>query len=264
MYTILAIEAEPLVVQQIRDTLTEADNFAVNIAQEAATGIELAHSLAPSLILCNMQLSDPDSYAVLRRLRRDPETAHIPFIFLTHHITWEAIRHGMDLGADDCLIKPFLPETLVAAVEARLQRYSAITANAERGLDRAKRRLMQMVTHELRTPLVPISMAVEIVSRQLGHLEPAQLEELLETIGTSSRRLSRLIEQMVFVTQLEAGVLRKEDIQKNGFILPLGDILLVAIDLARRFAYRHPDVSVHLGDFCNSPRCDTRSHQRVR
>src|SRR5262249_13003318 len=154
---------------------------------------------------CDTALSEPDGYAVLRRLRRDTETAHVPLIFMSDNITWTAIRQGMDMGADDHIIKPFEPEMLIAAVEARLRRHAEISDFAERGLDRPKQRLMQMVTHELRTPLVPISMAVEIVSRQMGQLDQAQLEELLTTISVGSRRLSRLIEQMVFVTQLEAG-----------------------------------------------------------
>ena len=59
---------------------------------------------------------------MLETLRHEPLTAHVPFVFLTGWNERDDIRMGMNLGADDYLVKPLVPDELTAAVRARLQR----------------------------------------------------------------------------------------------------------------------------------------------
>ena len=158
------------------------------------------------------------------------------------------MRHGMELGADDYLTKPFTLSELRSAIDSRLDRVQSIVAASTKDLHQAKRALIQLVSHELRTPLVSINAVTDIVSRQIGQLTPGQLQELLETLERGTQRLSRLVEQIVLIVQIETGALSQELMREQGLPMRTSELLIAAIDLARRFAYRQPDVSIRLDE----------------
>ncbi len=109
----------------MRENLTlmlEMEGFAVLSAEHGRRGIELARNHTPDLILCDVMMPDVDGYAVLQALRAHPDTATIPFIFLTAKGEKVDQRVGMNLGADDYLVKPVAKEDVLAAIAARLQR----------------------------------------------------------------------------------------------------------------------------------------------
>ena len=110
---------------QMRENLIlmlEMEGFAVLWAEQGLRGLELARSEAPDLILCDVMMPGLDGYGVLQALRAEPATATIPFIFLTAKGEKLDQRVGMNLGADDYLVKPVGKEDLLAAISARLQR----------------------------------------------------------------------------------------------------------------------------------------------
>ncbi|MEQ8809807.1 MAG: cyclic nucleotide-binding domain-containing protein, partial [Imperialibacter sp.] len=74
------------------------------------------------LIFCDIMLPELDGYGVLRVLGKLPETAGIPFIFLTAKSEKEDFRKGMSMGADDYLTKPFDDVELLDIIELRLRK----------------------------------------------------------------------------------------------------------------------------------------------
>lgn len=125
MKTILIIEDE-VETRNVFLRCLEFENFQAYGAKNGAEGIELANQKSPDLIVCDILMPDMDGYSVLESLRRSPETAIIPFIFLTAKVTMKDLRHGMQLGADDYLTKPCTVEQFLAAIAARLKRYEAV------------------------------------------------------------------------------------------------------------------------------------------
>ncbi|MEH1781784.1 MAG: EAL domain-containing protein [Nostoc sp.] len=119
MCKILVIEDEVSLREEILDILG-AEGFEVVEAEDGQTGICLAQSQHPQLILCDVMMSGADGYEVLSTLRQSLDTALVPFIFLSAKSTRENIRQGMNLGADDYLTKPFSVDELLAAIAARL------------------------------------------------------------------------------------------------------------------------------------------------
>lgn len=67
-----------------------------------------------------------DGYGVIDELRKNPDTAAIPFIFLTAKAEKADRVKGMELGADNYLGKPFTRDELMAAIAARLEKHGAI------------------------------------------------------------------------------------------------------------------------------------------
>lgn len=247
MTSILVIEDEDPIRSNIVEML-ELESFDILEAADGKQGVALATEHQPDLILCDITMPGLDGYDVLVRLRENPPTAMIPFIFLTARSDRAFMRHGMELGADDYLTKPFTLTELRTAIRSRLARYAHVKAESEQQMEQARQLLVQLVSHELRTPLVAINTATEIISRQIGHISDDQLRDLVETISRGGKRLGRLVEQMILLTQIESGMLSRDYIREYGVVARLSDLMIGALDLARSFAYRQPDVTVRIDE----------------
>ncbi|MCL4237996.1 MAG: response regulator [Anaerolineae bacterium] len=243
MTKILVIEDEETVRENILEILSY-EGFEIAGASNGRDGVAVAREFLPDVIVCDIAMPEMDGYSVLVEVRQIPEIAAAPFIFLTARTDRAFMRHGMELGADDYLTKPFSAAELLAAIMARIERRDLTARNISGEVEEAKRQLVQMVAHELRTPLVSIEMSLDIISRQVGQLPPNQMQELLDYIGRGSNRLHHVVDQMVFITQLEAGLLTPAGLREHGLAAPLSELLIAAVNQARRFATRSSDVSV--------------------
>jgi CheY-like chemotaxis protein len=103
-------------------TILEMEGYTVVRAADGREGLSVARSERPDLILCDVMMPGMDGHEVLRALRADPATLHIPFVFLTAKGDKRDQRTGMNLGADDYLTKPVTVSDLLNAVVARMAR----------------------------------------------------------------------------------------------------------------------------------------------
>lgn len=177
--------------------------FQVIEAENGAVGIELARKELPDLILCDVNMEKVDGYLTLSSLRGEPGTASIPFILMTGLADQAGMRHGMELGADDYLPKPFTIEALYAAVDARLKKVNVVRQEAEKKLADLRENLSMMLPHELRTPLNGILAYGEMLVADAETLPPAEIAEMGQVIYDSGKRLERLIENFLIYAQLE-------------------------------------------------------------
>ncbi len=90
----------------------EARGFEVSTARDGGEAIALA-AQAPDAIVLDAMMPVMDGHEVLRRLRSEPSTARIPVIMLTARRGEKDIIGALELGANDYLVKPFIPEELV-------------------------------------------------------------------------------------------------------------------------------------------------------
>lgn len=121
MKKILLIEDNTEVRENTSEIISLA-NYNVLTAENGKVGVELAQKEKPDLIICDIMMPELDGYGVLHILSKKPETAGIPFIFLTAKTEKNDVRKGMNLGADDYLTKPFDDTELLNAIEVRLKR----------------------------------------------------------------------------------------------------------------------------------------------
>lgn len=122
---ILVIEDEPTLRILISDLL-EAESYEPVCAEDGMMGLELARSIQPDLILCDVMLPGMDGYSILDALQKDVTTASVPFIFLTALSDRLDVRRGMALGADDYITKPFDRRDLVTTIRTRLKKYESL------------------------------------------------------------------------------------------------------------------------------------------
>ncbi len=121
MKTILIIEDEARTRENLA-VILEMEGYRVLSAENGRKGVEAAIAGNPDLILCDVTMPEMDGHAVLRRLRAEPAHASTPFVFLTARGERRDVRSGMDLGADDYLVKPAGASELLACIDARFRR----------------------------------------------------------------------------------------------------------------------------------------------
>lgn len=126
--TILVIEDEFSIRQYIVETL-KLNQFQTIDAEDGSSGLVLARLYRPDLILCDVQMPRMDGYDVLVEIRQDPDLATIPFIFLMARASHDEVRHGMNLGANDYLVKPCRSRDLIAAIESTIRKHEMMNQN---------------------------------------------------------------------------------------------------------------------------------------
>ena len=125
MARILMIDDEPLNHQLVAHAL-EPLQCAVHSADNGKSGITLAHSLKPDLIITDVMMPDIDGYEVTRTLRRDPQFATTPILVLTAQGGLQDKLKSFEAGADDHLTKPFEAAELLARVTVLLKRAAPV------------------------------------------------------------------------------------------------------------------------------------------
>jgi CheY-like chemotaxis protein len=121
MNTVLVIEDNQEMVENI-EAILRLGKYNVLTAANGRVGVEVAQHHHPDLVLCDIMMPELDGYGVLHLLSKDPDTANIPFIFLTAKADKTDFRAGMNLGADDYVTKPFDGFDLLKVVEMRLKK----------------------------------------------------------------------------------------------------------------------------------------------
>ncbi len=129
MKKLLVIEDEDDLRTSIK-SLLESSNYEVITAPDGLEGVRIAKEVIPDLIICDIMMPKLNGYKVIETLRKEKKLASVPFIFLTARDEISDIRSGMELGADDYLIKPFHAPQLLKAIETRLTRFETIHPRA--------------------------------------------------------------------------------------------------------------------------------------
>ena len=143
MRTILVVEDEPKIAILVRDYLEQA-GFAVLTVGDGAGALVLTRTRRPDALVLDLGLPGMDGLDVIRSLRRDSD---IPIVILSARGDESDRIAGLELGADDYVVKPFSPKEVVARVRAVLRRADARSSPEERitagglEIDTARRRV---------------------------------------------------------------------------------------------------------------------------
>src|ERR1051325_6752989 len=249
MKKILVIDDEEWLREMVQLALSQK-GYDVIEAGNGALGIEAARENFPDLILCYVTMEKMDGYRTLSALRNEATTASIPFILMTGLADNAGMRHGMELGADDYLPKPFTIDALYAAVEARLKKVQAVRQEAEKKLADLRDNISLMLPHELRTPLNGILAYGEILAADAANLPPNEVAEMGHVIRDSGKRLERLIENFLIYAQIEllgTDPSKINALRKKQTAAPAKLVEQHARDQAH-FAHRPDDLALEVAD----------------
>ncbi|MEB3337860.1 MAG: response regulator [Leptolyngbyaceae bacterium] len=160
--------------EDVRDSIVsilEAEHYQTFSADNGELGVRLAQEQSPDLIICDIMMPVLDGYGVLHTLHQDLQTAAIPFIFLTAKASQADLRQGMNLGADDYLVKPFSHSELLGAIATRLakqevlekqsqQKLAELTSSAQR--EELLNRLTRLIRNSLEFKIILSTTLTEI------------------------------------------------------------------------------------------------------
>ncbi|HEV2855094.1 MAG TPA: ATP-binding protein [Thermoanaerobaculia bacterium] len=176
-----------------------ARRYRVDLAADGAAGLEAACRTRPDLIVSDVMMPRMDGFELCRRLKSDPAFAATPILLLTARAGTEAVAEGLDVGADDYVVKPFALRELEARIAAHLR-----AREIERQLHERESRLAAIgqmtssVVHDLRNPLTLVKGYADLAhALALRGGDAATIARDLETVRTESDRLRRMIEEIL-------------------------------------------------------------------
>ncbi|WP_193200519.1 response regulator [Nostoc sp. MG11] len=189
--TILIIEDDPIIRNLLLETI-EASGFNVISAPNGLLGIEKAKKYLPDLIICDILMPDLDGYTVLTKLRQDPLSAIIPFIFLTCSNHQLAIRKGMELGANDYLTKPCELQDLFAAINVRLEKQAILKQWYTNNPSQVSQTSASLINSESIYPsIIQLKEVFDFI--EANYHQGISLSDVALAVGYSSAYLSSLI-----------------------------------------------------------------------
>ncbi|MBI3547786.1 MAG: response regulator transcription factor [Elusimicrobia bacterium] len=119
--TIIAVDDDKVISNLITKVLTD-EGYNVSVADTAFKARGLLERLTPTLVILDRRLPDADGLELCQEIRKKPQLAGVPVLFLTAKGTTADKVVGLKMGGDDYLTKPFSPEELVVRIEVLLRR----------------------------------------------------------------------------------------------------------------------------------------------
>lgn len=186
-------KANILIVDDVEVNRTILENIIVSmdlqpiLAENGAQALELVRQCRPQLILLDVSMPQMDGYELCRILKETPEYRDIPIIFISAYDEPKNITTGFDLGCEDYIIKPFIPEVVRARVGTHLKLSNTVQQLAE-----TNRRLQVSVNEQLaqmEEEKKRVLHALVRVARQNVHYEEAYMERLCYNCKIFSRAL---------------------------------------------------------------------------
>lgn len=177
---ILVVDDEETTVQLIA-ILLERRGYEVIKSYRADEGLRKAYSSQPDLVLLDIMMPDMDGWEVCKRLR---EMSDVPIIFLTARGEVRDVVRGLEMGADDYIIKPYDNDELVARVRAHLRRSPRPSMSEELVFNNGSFRI-NFMNREVR------------VRNEIKHLTPKEFNLL----GVLARNAGRVVTRTELVTE---------------------------------------------------------------
>lgn len=196
---ILLIDDKPESSIELQEKL-EQEGFDVNATFSGPAGIKKALTEAPDLILCDVTLPETNGFEVMNILKDNPDTATIPFIFLSGKSSELEVREGMRLGADDFLTQPFQTSELINTINVRLNKKDLY----ESKINSLRKSISYSLPHELQTPLAAIMGFSDYLIEDYQTIDRGDILDIAKTIKESAGRLNDLAQNILTLVKLDS------------------------------------------------------------
>lgn len=198
---ILVIEDELDILDSI-SILLKNEGYDFFGAENGENGLELAESVNPDLILCDISMPGISGYGVLKGVRSNPELAHTPFIFLTARTSKKERREGMALGADDYITKPCSNDYILEAIETTLKKHGELRNNYKKKIEDFQADIASTLPKELRNPISSIIGFAKMIESNCEELSNDDIRMMSNNIFDQSSRLLHLISNYTYYIKL--------------------------------------------------------------
>jgi len=178
---ILVVDDQPANLRAVSALLTR-QGYEVMTAGHGEDAIAQAAATLPDLLLLDMMMPGMDGFELLGQLRQRAEWQRLPAIFLTAAQDRELLLRAFDAGAVDYVTKPFMPEELLARVNAHIG--LKLTRDRLERVARERQELVNLVAHDLKNPLSSVLFASDVLRNDA--CKPERVPRYLEMIHESA------------------------------------------------------------------------------
>lgn len=198
-----------LLVEDEKDTrfilekLLSKNDFIVETATNGQEALEKLKSFSPKVILADWTMPVMDGLRLCSTLKNDPKYKTIYFIILTARTSLNDRVKGLDIGADDFLVKPIENQELIARIRSGIRIFDL---QNELKLVEHSKALVEMactIGHNLNNPLSSLSLAIENLKAELDEKSIANHEDDLKIIQLSIEKIKILASQLVNIQNPE-------------------------------------------------------------
>lgn len=236
-YKILVVDDVVSNVLLLKILLTN-EGFQVCTANNGEECVKMAKSDNPDLILLDVMMPGISGFDTAVILKKDPETAEIPIIFLTALNNPSELVHGFQVGANDFLTKPFNKEELVMRVMHQIQLVAAkriiIKQNEELKRTISNRdKMYSVIAHDLRSPMASIRMVLNLAVNAIQpEVVGTEIFELLDKANKESEETHNLLDNLLKWTKSQTGRMNVvyQDFDLNDMIPGVVDIFVMIAD----------------------------------
>lgn len=179
---ILVVDDQPA-NRRVVSALLSRHGYEVLTAAQGGEALAMATAQLPDLMLLDMMMPGMDGFALLGEIKQRPELLRVPVVFLTAAHDRELLLRAFDAGAVDYVTKPFMPEELLARVNAHIG--LKLARDRLERVARERQELVNLVAHDLKNPLASVLFASDIL---LGNgVREERIPHYLQMIQDSAR-----------------------------------------------------------------------------
>jgi DNA-binding NarL/FixJ family response regulator len=188
---LLLVDDDPNLILLVKDYL-EFQGYEVMTAENGREALEILESQVPDMIICDVMMPEMDGYALVEKVRQDPRTNWIPFMFLSAKGQSQDRVRGLSTGADVYMVKPFEPEELVAQVESSLKQ---------------AKRLLKQTPKTNEPPKIQVPQNVELTPTELKVVQLLAQgmanKDIADKLNVSQRTIESHVSNMLNKTNLK-------------------------------------------------------------
>ncbi|MDR1556097.1 MAG: hybrid sensor histidine kinase/response regulator [Tannerellaceae bacterium] len=196
-YTVLVVDDLPTDITLVQ-VILKKEGYSLLTANNGVKALQLARERRPNIILLDTMMPGMDGYEVLRQLKTNPDTNHIPVIIMSALNDMPSIIKGYQLGATEYVTKPFQREELVKRIAHRFKLYTVERYRQELEATMESRDMLySIISRDLRTPLGALKMMNHSILRMLGKDTVNEtVYEMLLTMNKTSEEAFQLLDNL--------------------------------------------------------------------
>ena len=178
---VLVVDDQPANLRVV-SALLERKGYRVAVAENGEAALDAAEAQPPDLMLLDMMMPGMDGFGVMEEIRLRALLPRVPVVFLTAAQDRALLLRAFDAGAVDYVVKPFIPEELLARVNAHIG--LKLARDRLEQVARERQELVNLVAHDLKNPLTSVVFASDILVG--GTLRPERVPRYLQMIRDSA------------------------------------------------------------------------------
>ncbi|UCH95979.1 MAG: hybrid sensor histidine kinase/response regulator [Candidatus Aminicenantes bacterium] len=202
---LLIVDDSPVLLQ-ILTRLLKHDAYELISAVSGDQALQLVREMKPDMVLMDIDMPGMDGFETCRQIKKDPELAEIPVIFISGYATYENRLKSFEVGGQDIISKPVQRDELIAHINTHLT-LRTLQQKLKHEIE-DKQALIRVLTHDIATPLTVISGQVEMALSNLpgdDHSSLPALMKRLQLIDRSAEQIHEIIEHIGTMEAIKSG-----------------------------------------------------------